>query len=392
MIESFSPELTAFLEEIEQLGFSLCLVGGATRDYLLSKHLGHDLDFEIRSSAENADWPSYYKKLHQFLSDKKIVYDELPYLITRAHFGDFRLEFSSPRIEKSKSGDLTHHHFDAILDSSLSYKISFQRRDFTLNAIGLEINFQQKTEKWIDPYLGIDDLNAGLLKNINEDFFLDSVRFLRLVRFHLKFNTFSIDPNLLSKIQKFNLTKLSIHHFRKELFKSIPSDFLNAFSELVKNNQLILPSEFNVWTKYTFPKNVMTREELLAFVFLQNPAEAQNVATFFSMPEKKLKDLKSFNQSYQNIKLTTLNQFVNLIQLPEADALQSPILEDLKNLEEKKEWRSFLHTDKNGKELLIDWDDWEQEHVTVEEMHKVATPLRSYYQYYKTLKKKFSNA
>ena len=66
MIESFSPELTAFLEEIEQLGFSLCLVGGATRDYLLSKHLGHDLDFEIRSSAENADWPSYYKKLHQF--------------------------------------------------------------------------------------------------------------------------------------------------------------------------------------------------------------------------------------------------------------------------------------------------------------------------------------
>lgn len=65
IIELLSPEIYLFLEEIECLGFSLCLVGGITRDYFYTNKLGVDFDFEIRSSIELVDndktWPLYYK-------------------------------------------------------------------------------------------------------------------------------------------------------------------------------------------------------------------------------------------------------------------------------------------------------------------------------------------
>ena len=52
IIELLSPELRLFLEDIESLGFSLCLVGGLTRDYFYTKKIGVDLDFEIRPAQD----------------------------------------------------------------------------------------------------------------------------------------------------------------------------------------------------------------------------------------------------------------------------------------------------------------------------------------------------
>lgn len=399
IIELLAPAVLEFLKGIEELGFSLCAVGGLPRDFFHSKIIGNDFDFEIRPSSALKDpileWPEYYKKLHQFLNHKKIPFSELPYLITRVNFYGIDFEFSSPRVEKNLKDNFTHHHFEAVLDPNLTYEISFRRRDFTINAIGVEFQFANKKERVVDPYLGMSDLTHHILRPVSEDFFLDSVRFLRLIRFQLKFDQFIIEEKLKLNLKKFNLTKISIHHFQEELFKAAAyfdhslAPFLNLFKELVLTNGLILSDDFKIWTRYLFPNSIKEKDGLLAFVFIQNEGDAQKIAQFFSLPEKKLKDLKSFMNSYQNIKKFKVIDFQNLIKSPMDEVLEHKILKDLKNLEEKKYWWPFVKTEVEP--LFINWSDWENEKISPDELAAIKPTHRSYYLFYKTLKKKFSH-
>ncbi len=391
IIESFSGDLKLFLSEIETIGFKLCIVGGYPRDYLLLKKRGADLDFEIRPKGlvEKKDWPLFYKNLHSFLDSKKIKYKKLPYLITSVEFGDYQLEFSSPRIEVPIEDNLSHHHFEADLDPNLSYKDSFKRRDFTINAIGIELDMASNSETTIDPYEGVRDLERGILKNISGDFFNDSVRFLRLIRFQLKFNSFVVDEKLVLNLTHFNLKELSIYHFKMELFKSSPGKFLKLFKKMVLQNSMSLPESFTIWLKYDFPEDVKTEEDILAFVIIHNENDAKEVLTFFSMPEKKLRDLKSFLQSYDNVKKLDQAEIKKLISLPLESALEHNILRDLKNLEDKKEWIRYLSLKDN--DLIINWDDWKTLTVVPAEISNIKLALRSYYRFYKAILGKFKN-
>jgi tRNA nucleotidyltransferase/poly(A) polymerase len=394
--ELLSPEIRLFLEDIENLGFSLCLIGGITRDYFFTNKLGIDLDLEIRAASgleiTKESWPLHYKKLLQYLIEKKLSYTELPYLITRVRFADKNFEFSSPRTESDLPGNFTHHHFVAMLDPKLPYDISFKRRDFTINAIGIELDLKSpQPEKIVDPFNGLKDLKNVILRNISEDFFHDSIRFLRLIRFKLKFENFVIEEKLFSKLHLFNLSALSIHHFKEELFKSLPGKFLNLFSQLVREKQIEIPVEFKIWTKYTFPDSLATREELLGFVFLQNEEDAVRVSSFFSMPEKKLKDLKSFTSSYKVVQQMSKEDFLSILTRPMEEALRHEVFKDLKNLDEKKEWRFILNLGLQVNAKLIDWNNWKNISVSSTELSLINPSLRSYCQYYKTLKKIFLN-
>lgn len=393
IIQFFSEGVLAFLSEIEELGFSLCLVGGAPRDFYYAHKVGHDFDFEIRPDSKLntiSDWPSYYERLHAFLDQKKLAYTKLPYLITRVFFEGVHFEFSSPRIEIDIPGNFTHHHFEAILNPELTYAESFKRRDFTINAIGIELLLKNKSESLVDPYSGLNDLKIGVFQNISDDFFLDSVRFLRLIRFQIKFETFTIDKKLLESLNKFNLSDLSVHHFREELFKSRPGAFLNKFRELVTEHKLVVPKEFSFWIKYVFPETLASAEELLAFVYLMDVKDAHELSQFFSLPEKKLRDLKSFNDSVLLLKDITESDLQKLLRLPQDQALNQSLLKELKNFDEKKAWRSILSFLRPETNDLISSIDFSVVNVTPDELSAVKPASRSYYKYYKTLKMKFS--
>lgn len=391
IIESFDVDLKLFLAEIETLGFRLCIVGGYPRDFLYLKTKGIDLDFEIRARefVDKKEWPTFYKKLHSFLDAKKIKYKELPYLITSIEFGEYKLEFSSPRTEMLIENNLSHHHFTPILDSNLSWIDSFKRRDFTINAIGFELNLTLNNEIMIDPYNGLKDLKEGLLKNISDDFFNDSVRFLRLIRFKIKFNAFVLDKKLIDNLHLFRLEELSIYHFNTELFKSKPGKFLRQFKTFVLLKSLSLPKTFKIWLKYDFSEELKTREEILAFVFIHNESDAKEVLDFFSMPEKKMRDLKSFFNSYEFVKKINDEKLKKLMAMPLEEILGDEVLRELKNLDDKKEWRKNLSINEHS--LLISWNDWEKTIVTPEELSAIKLPLRSYYRFYKAILGKLKN-
>jgi tRNA nucleotidyltransferase (CCA-adding enzyme) len=66
------------------------------------------------------------------------------------------------------------------------------RRDFTINAIA-----QDPEGNLIDPYNGITDLRAGILRHVSDAFSEDPVRILRAARFAARFG-FSIAPETLA--------------------------------------------------------------------------------------------------------------------------------------------------------------------------------------------------
>jgi tRNA nucleotidyltransferase (CCA-adding enzyme) len=394
IIENLPLEIKEFLEAIEELGFSLCLVGGAPRDFFFNKSIGADFDFEIRPSANSkvtiTQWPNYYLKLHDFFKVKNIKFEILPYLITRVHFLEKAFEFSSPRIEVAIEDNYTHHHFEAILDPNISYKSSFLRRDLTINAIGIEFNFKgSQIESLVDPYNGVEDLKQKVLNIISNDFFLDPNRFLRLIRLSLKFDSFTVSEVLLNQLHRFHLTSISNHHFNEELFKSNPSDFLNIFSQIIKKYNLEISPTYLFWTKFEFPKTIKDKDDLLVFIYSQNKQDAKELMTFFSMPEKKLNELKSFDQSYQKLACLEDKDYLAILDQSIEIALKNPILKDLKNLEDKKQWRERYHNFFGHNKLLVQWSDWENIEVSSVELFAIESTLRSYYRYYKTLKKIF---
>jgi tRNA nucleotidyltransferase/poly(A) polymerase len=376
-IASLIPnDLKKLLLEIEDLGFSLCLIGGAPRDYFQSKILSRDLDFEIRNQDASI--------LRTFFKHKKINYTELPYQITRVDFQGIDLEFSTPRIERQLSGNKTHHHFEAILDPTFSYKVAFKRRDFTLNAIGIELDIKNGTEVVVDPFGGVKDLEARVLREISDDFFLDSVRFLRMIRFSLKYNL-KISDSILLRLSKFDLSELSKHHFIEEMMKSKVSGlFINKFNELIESFKLVIPNEMKIWESLTFNSEVKTKDDLLVSSFLEKKESASSVAHFFSMPEKRLKDLKSFYDSFKIVESVTKADLTALAAIPFDSLVEPGLLKELKNLEEKKEWQKYFHG-----HLLISWSDWESVNVENLELERVQVKMRSYLRFHKAIQKSF---
>lgn len=377
MIASLIPnDVKDLLREIEGLGFSLCLVGGGPRDFKKFKILSTDLDFEIRNQEVN--------ELKIFFKNKKMSFTELPYQIIRANVFGMDLEFSPPRVERHIDGNKTHHHFTPELNSSFSYEEAFKRRDFTLNAIGIELDIAHNKEIWIDPYDGLFDLEKGVLREISNDFFLDSVRFLRLIRFCVKYN-FTISETIMARLSEFDLSELSVHYFIQEMEKSLNlSAFINKFNELVKLQQLSIPPTFRFLNELKLTFGLKDQEEILVNVFLQKESHAQLVASFFSMPDKKLKRLKSFYASLKKIKFTSKEELRRYISVPISELKDLVLLKELKNLEEKKEWRPYF-----SEVLPISWSDWESVVVSAPELEAVPVEMRSYLRFYKALKQSF---
>lgn len=166
--------------------------------------------------------------------------------VYRINIEGLDIELSSPRIEEYNDEDLTHFNFTPKFISNLDYKLAFKRRDFTINAIGIEfrLNHQKIEFHLIDPYLGLEDLEKGILREITDDFFKDPVRFLRLIRFHLRFS-FSISKSILEKLHKFNLSKLSMYYFKSEFKKSFNKEFFPKFFDLISKNNINLATEIS---------------------------------------------------------------------------------------------------------------------------------------------------
>lgn len=224
--EIFEPELPGRLlriaEEIRNAGGRAFLVGGWVRDALLGRNC-RDYDVEVYDIGQEELLPILKKYGRTNLVGKAFG------VIHLAMKGE-SLDFSFPRTE-SKVG-YGHRGFIVETNAKLSFKEAAYRRDFTINAMGMEL----PDLTLCDPYNGIEDLKAGVLRHVGAAFVEDSLRILRGVQFASRF-ALTLAPETVELCRTLSLSDLSIERlfeeFKKWLLKpGKPSLGLRAFLEI----------------------------------------------------------------------------------------------------------------------------------------------------------------
>lgn len=222
----FSPELPSRLlqiaEDIRSAGGRAFLVGGWVRDALLGKNC-RDYDVEVY----DLDQEQLISILKNY--GRTNLVGKAFGVIHLAMKGE-SLDFSFPRTE-SKVG-YGHRGFVVHTDAKLSFREAALRRDFTINAMGMEL----PELTLCDPYGGIDDLKRCCLRHVGPAFAEDSLRVLRGVQFASRFNL-TLAAETVELCRTLSLSDLSIERlfeeFKKWLLKpGTPSCGLQAFCSI----------------------------------------------------------------------------------------------------------------------------------------------------------------
>ncbi|MGI8535494.1 MAG: CCA tRNA nucleotidyltransferase [Mycobacteriales bacterium] len=224
-----SPVAVELGERFVKAGASLHLVGGSVRDALLGR-LGDDLDFttdarplavlELVAGWADATW------------ETGIAFGTVG-LMKRG----FRLEVTTFRAE---AYDRTSRNPDVTYGDSLSDDLA--RRDFTVNAMAIALPGWKAPEAFVDPYGGLDDLAAGVLRTPGapqDSFGDDPLRMLRAARFAAQLG-FTVDPPVVAAMTELagRLEIVSVERVTGELSKLLCGPRPRAGLELLVDTGL----------------------------------------------------------------------------------------------------------------------------------------------------------
>lgn len=149
-------------------------VGGAVRDRLLGLPV-QDHDWVVVGSTPEAMVGQGFQPVGR----------DFPVFLHPKTHEEYALARTERKVARGYKGFEVYSAPDVTLEEDLL------RRDFTVNAIA-----QDQDGNLIDPYHGIDDLRAGVLRHVSAAFNEDPVRILRAARFAARFG-FSIAPETL---------------------------------------------------------------------------------------------------------------------------------------------------------------------------------------------------
>ena len=208
-----APEATNLAIAFKAAGFKLALVGGPVRDAILGR-LGNDLDFT--TDAHPKDCEKILNKWADSVWDIGAAFGTVA-----GKKGDITVEITTYRSESYEADSRKPNvEFGKTIEADLS------RRDFTINAMALELTTDEPT--FIDLYNGVGDLESKLIKTPGkpEDSFSDDpLRMMRAARFMSQLN-FTIDPAVITAIKSMTarLEIISAERIRDEFTKIIMSD------------------------------------------------------------------------------------------------------------------------------------------------------------------------
>lgn len=173
-----SAALRQLLDRIAQHQGKSIIVGGSVRDHLLGLS-PKDIDIEVYNLDADV--------LEQMLADN------FSYVAVGKSFGIFKVtirigehaetfDVALPRTENKEGRG--HKGFMVALNPQLTFKDASSRRDFTINAMGIDV----QTNELIDPHGGFSDLYARRLRHVSEAFNEDPLRVLRAAQFCARFD------------------------------------------------------------------------------------------------------------------------------------------------------------------------------------------------------------
>ena len=191
------------------------VVGGSVRDHFLELPI-KDYDIEVYglNSIEQLE-----KILAQYGSVNLVGKS---FGVLKFQYEGEEYDFSFPRREQ-KVG-VGHRGFDVEVDGTMDFKEASLRRDFTLNAMGYDV----EEKLFLDPYNGRDDMKKRVLCHIDDDTFIeDPLRVYRAIQFCARFGykladeTFELCKMMVAKGMLDELPQERVYvEFTKLLLKS----------------------------------------------------------------------------------------------------------------------------------------------------------------------------
>ncbi|WOE69226.1 CCA tRNA nucleotidyltransferase [Hydrogenimonas thermophila] len=183
----------------------LYLVGGAVRDMVMEREI-YDLDIECF----NID-PNEFDKAMKKLGAKGVGKSFFVYKYNK-------VDLALPRIER-KVG-IGHRAFEVEL--ALDSKEASRRRDFTMNALMLDLS----NGEIIDHWGGLNDIKNRVIRVVDpKKFQEDSLRVLRAMQFAARLK-FRIDPNSREIMRKISLDDLTGERVFWEFEKMFNAEWL----------------------------------------------------------------------------------------------------------------------------------------------------------------------
>ena len=177
---------------VEDLSLESYLVGGFVRDHLLGRGKSKDIDIvAVGSGIELA------KEVQKELLGAQAVQIFKSYGTAMVKWRDITLEFVGARKESYAKDSRNPQITEGTLEDDQN------RRDFTINALAVSLNANDKGSL-IDPFNGLEDLQNGIIRTPMEPgitYSDDPLRMLRAIRFATQLN-FKIEKQSLDAIQK----------------------------------------------------------------------------------------------------------------------------------------------------------------------------------------------
>ena len=209
---------------VDEHGGTAYFVGGYVRDKIRHED-NKDIDIEVHGI-----YPRQLESILDALGERILIGESFGIYNLKG----YTLDIAMPRKEDNRGSG--HRDFDICVDPFIGTYKAALRRDFTINALLEEI----LTGKVIDHFGGLEDLDNGIIRHINDATFAeDPLRVLRAAQFAARFN-YTIAEETLELCRRMDLSSLSKERVMGEVEKALlksekPSVF---FESLRQMNQL----------------------------------------------------------------------------------------------------------------------------------------------------------
>jgi tRNA nucleotidyltransferase (CCA-adding enzyme) len=307
-------EMVDFLSAVGALaqsqGHRLYLVGGAVRDLLLERT---NFDFDLVTEGDAV-------KLAQQLAGRN-----RGKIITHPRFGTAKIQWGDWNIDLATARSETYAKPGALPTvKSGSIKDDLFRRDFTINAMAIELN-PSRYGQLLDPYDGRRDLEHQFIRVLHEKSFVDdATRIWRGLRYEQRLN-FHLEPvtsQLLEQDTSY-LDTISGDRLRHELeliFKEdcpekvlCRADDLGVLSKLhpaLKGDRW-LAEKFGQARKLSSPELPSLGIYLALLVYPLSNEEIEKLISYLRLPKSLARTLRdTFNLKEVDLKLLVSPEIV----------------------------------------------------------------------------------
>ena len=208
------------------------VVGGAVRDELLGFAV-KDKDFVVVGSTPEAMLAAGFKPVGK----------DFPVFLHPKTHDEYALARTERKTAKGYKGFVVHASPEVTLEEDLA------RRDLTINAIA-----KDDAGKLIDPFNGLTDIQAKILRHVSDAFAEDPVRILRAARFAARFTDFNVAPatmNLMRQmVEAGEVDALVSERVWQELAKGLMEEKPSRMFDVLRECgalQRILPELNRLW-------------------------------------------------------------------------------------------------------------------------------------------------